>query len=92
MLSDLSFSKEYAIFEPGARHTFSQAVGRNIANPTAMLLCAANMLRHLNLSLHSQQIIDAVERVIKLGKVRTQDLGGYATTQDFTQAVISNLR
>lgn len=87
-----SFSKEYAIFEPGARHTFSQAVGRNIANPTAMLLCAANMLRHLNLSLHSQQIIDAVERVIKLGKVRTQDLGGYATTQDFTQAVISNLR
>ncbi|XP_071827086.1 isocitrate dehydrogenase [NAD] subunit beta, mitochondrial-like [Apostichopus japonicus] len=87
-----SFSKEYAIFEPGARHTFSQAIGRNIANPTAMLLCAANMLKHLNLTIHSQQVIDAVERVIKVGKVRTQDLGGYATTQDFTQAVIGSLR
>lgn len=31
----------------GARHPFAQAVGRNIANPTAMLLSAANMLRHL---------------------------------------------
>ncbi|XP_062903295.1 isocitrate dehydrogenase [NAD] subunit beta, mitochondrial isoform X8 [Mobula hypostoma] len=31
----------------GARHPFSQAMGRNIANPTAMLLSAANMLKHL---------------------------------------------
>lgn len=31
----------------GARHPFAQAVGRNIANPTAMLLSAANMLKHL---------------------------------------------
>jgi isocitrate dehydrogenase (NAD+) len=31
----------------GARHPFAQAVGRNIANPTAMLLSASNMLRHL---------------------------------------------
>lgn len=31
----------------GARHPFAQAVGRNIANPTAMLLSSANMLRHL---------------------------------------------
>lgn len=34
-------------FFQGARHPFAQAVGRNIANPTAMLLSAANMLRHL---------------------------------------------
>uniref|UniRef100_A0A8C6Q260 Isocitrate dehydrogenase [NAD] subunit, mitochondrial n=1 Tax=Nothobranchius furzeri TaxID=105023 RepID=A0A8C6Q260_NOTFU len=42
-----SYSAEYAVFETGARHPFAQAVGRNIANPTAMLLSAANMLRHL---------------------------------------------
>lgn len=34
-------------FPQGARHPFAQAVGRNIANPTAMLLSASNMLRHL---------------------------------------------
>ena len=31
----------------GARHSYAQAVGRNIANPTAMLLCASNMLHHM---------------------------------------------
>ncbi|XP_071481523.1 isocitrate dehydrogenase [NAD] subunit beta, mitochondrial-like [Diadema antillarum] len=87
-----NFSKDYAIFEPGARHTFSQAVGRNIANPTAMLLSAANMLKHLNLDVYAKSLVDAVERVIKAGKVRTRDLGGYATSQDFTAEVISNMR
>ncbi|XP_059506769.1 isocitrate dehydrogenase [NAD] subunit beta, mitochondrial isoform X3 [Stegostoma tigrinum] len=46
-----SFSAEYAVFETGARHPFSQAMGRNIANPTAMLLSSANMLRHLKFEL-----------------------------------------
>lgn len=40
------FSYHFFLFQ-GARHPFAQAVGRNIANPTAMLLSAANMLRHL---------------------------------------------
>ncbi|MGH0187740.1 UNVERIFIED_CONTAM: hypothetical protein FKN15_026272, partial [Acipenser sinensis] len=55
----------------GARHPFAQAVGRNIANPTAMLLSSANMLHHLNLEYHSNLISEAVKRVIKLGKVTT---------------------
>ncbi|XP_005808517.1 isocitrate dehydrogenase [NAD] subunit beta, mitochondrial isoform X1 [Xiphophorus maculatus] len=87
-----SYSAEYAVFETGARHPFAQAVGRNIANPTAMLLSAANMLRHLNLEYHSQMVSEAVKKVIKQGKVRTRDLGGYSTTGDFVQAVVENLR
>ncbi|CAB1315434.1 unnamed protein product [Coregonus sp. 'balchen'] len=87
-----SYSAEYAVFETGARHPFAQAVGRNIANPTAMLLSAANMLHHLNLEYHSNMVSDAVRRVIKQGKVRTRDLGGYSTTGDFVQAVVGNLR
>ncbi|XP_018605278.1 isocitrate dehydrogenase [NAD] subunit beta, mitochondrial-like isoform X2 [Scleropages formosus] len=87
-----SYSSEYAVFETGARHPFAQAVGRNIANPTAMLLSAANMLRHLSLEYHSQMVSEAVKRVIKQGKVRTRDLGGYSTTGDFVRAVVDNLR
>ncbi|KAG2466372.1 IDH3B dehydrogenase, partial [Polypterus senegalus] len=68
-----SYSAEYAVFETGARHPFAQAVGRNIANPTAMLLSSANMLRHLNLEYHSSLISEAVKRVIKTGK-REKDL------------------
>ncbi|NXT48879.1 IDH3B dehydrogenase, partial [Pluvianellus socialis] len=86
-----SYSAEYAVFEMGARHPFAQAVGRNIANPTAMLLSAANMLRHLNLEFHSNLIADAVKKVIKVGKVRTRDLGGYSTTSDFVKSVIDSL-
>ncbi|KFM13118.1 hypothetical protein AS27_14151, partial [Aptenodytes forsteri] len=86
-----SYSAEYAVFEMGARHPFAQAVGRNIANPTAMLLSATNMLRHLNLEFHSNLIADAVKKVIKVGKVRTRDLGGYSTTSDFVKSVIDSL-
>ncbi|XP_077157489.1 isocitrate dehydrogenase [NAD] subunit beta, mitochondrial isoform X2 [Paroedura picta] len=86
-----SYSAEYAVFEMGARHPFAQAVGRNIANPTAMLLSSANMLRHLNLEYHSALISEAVRKVIKVGKVRTPDMGGYATSHDFTRAVIAAL-
>ncbi|XP_073648898.1 isocitrate dehydrogenase [NAD] subunit beta, mitochondrial isoform X2 [Tursiops truncatus] len=75
----------------GARHPFAQAVGRNIANPTAMLLSASNMLRHLNLEHHSNTIADAVKKVIKVGKVRTRDMGGYSTTTDFIKSVIGHL-
>ncbi|KAF6284403.1 isocitrate dehydrogenase (NAD(+)) 3 non-catalytic subunit beta [Rhinolophus ferrumequinum] len=71
-----SYSAEYAVFEMGARHPFAQAVGRNIANPTAMLLSASNMLRHLNLEYHSNMIADAVKKVIKVGKVSLERLWG----------------
>uniref|UniRef100_A0A674EH97 Isocitrate dehydrogenase (NAD(+)) 3 non-catalytic subunit beta n=1 Tax=Salmo trutta TaxID=8032 RepID=A0A674EH97_SALTR len=87
-----NYSAEYAVFETGARHPFAQAVGRNIANPMAMLLSAANMLHHLNLEYHSNMVLDAVRRVIKQGKVQTRDLGGYSTTGDFVQAIVGNLR
>lgn len=76
----------------GARHTFSEAVGKNVANPTAMLLCAAKLLRHVNLHDYSDQIVNAVTAVLTQGKVRTKDLGGQSTTNEFTYAIIANLR
>lgn len=82
-----SYSAELAVFEPGARHTFDKAAGKNVANPTAALLAAAKMLQHVGFSEDSQRLTKAVERVLKAKKVRTRDLGGYATTRDFTAAV-----
>ena len=86
-----SYSTECVIYEPGARHTFGQAVGKNIANPTAMLLCSVKLLRHVNLHDYANLIQRSVEKVIKEGKVRTRDIGGYASTTDFTHAIISNM-
>lgn len=87
-----SYSQNVAIFEQGARHAFVEAVGKNIANPTATLLSACNMLQHIHLEYYSLLIRDAVHRVIKAGKVRTKDMGGHDTTHDFTLAIINNLR
>ncbi|KAI2802748.1 hypothetical protein RDWZM_001038 [Blomia tropicalis] len=86
-----SYSTDCVIYEPGARHTFGEAVGKNIANPTAMLLCSVKLLRHVNLHDYANLIQRALERVIEGGKVRTRDIGGYASTTDFTHAIIANL-
>ena len=50
------------------------------------------MLRHINLLHYSEQIYSAINNVLKAGKVRTKDLGGNATTNEFTRAVILNLK
>lgn len=86
-----SYSCNCVVFETGARHPFAQAVGRNIANPTAMLLSSANMLQHLHLTKESHLLSKAVTKVVNDGKTRTADLGGYATTTQFTHEVINEM-
>ncbi|CAH0721191.1 unnamed protein product, partial [Brenthis ino] len=88
VVAGASYSADCAVFEQGARHIFSGAVGKNIANPTAMLLCSANLLAHVNLHSYSKMVKNAINKVLSDGKVRTKDLGGQSTTKDFTNAVI----
>jgi len=61
--------------------------GQNLANPTALLLSALLMLRHLGESRLADLIMAALTRVLARGAVRTRDLGGSATTTEFTEAV-----
>ncbi|KAK1268627.1 hypothetical protein QJS04_geneDACA005000 [Acorus gramineus] len=65
--------------------------GKSLANPTALLLSAVTMLQHLNLTDKADRIHNAVLKTIAEGKHRTADLGGKATTTDFTNAVCDNL-
>ncbi|KAH8383799.1 hypothetical protein KR009_010589 [Drosophila setifemur] len=91
VVAGASYSSESVVFEPGARHTFAEAVGKNLANPTAMLLCGVKLLRHINLPTYGEVIQNAINKVLLDGKVRTKDLGGQSTTNDFTRAVILNM-
>ena len=50
------------------------------------------MLKSMNLRRHARIVGDAVDKTLKAGKVRTKDLGGHATTGQFVQAIISNIR
>ncbi|MQL90439.1 hypothetical protein Taro_023023 [Colocasia esculenta] len=61
--------------------------GKNLANPTALLLSSVMMLRHLNLNDKADRIHNAILNTIAEGKYRTVDLGGSASTTDFTKAV-----
>jgi isocitrate dehydrogenase (NAD+) len=91
LCSGASYSSNVAIFEPGARHTFDAAVGKGVANPTAMLLSSSGMLDHLGLHSEATLVRNATNRVLAEGKVRTRDIGGFASTTQFTQAVIRNI-
>ncbi len=87
-----SYSADVVSFEPACKHMFSAGAGRNCANPTAMLYAASDLLAHLGHAHHSRQLREAVERVVRSGKVKTKDLGGHGTTKQFVNAVIQNLR
>jgi isocitrate dehydrogenase (NAD+) len=60
---------------------------KNLANPTALLLSGLMMLDHLGEQSKSAHIRGALGRVLSAGKVRTRDLGGQASTTEFTEAI-----
>jgi isocitrate dehydrogenase (NAD+) len=85
-----NIGEEIAVFE--AVHGAAPSIaGRGIANPTAVLLSAVLMLKHLNERERAIRIQTALEKVLAEGKVLTLDVGGQATTLDFTEALIHAL-
>ncbi|KZO94799.1 hypothetical protein CALVIDRAFT_565209 [Calocera viscosa TUFC12733] len=83
--------REYALFEPGCRHVAKDLMGTNRANPAAMILSGTMLLRHLGLDSMANTIANSTFNVLQSGVAKTSDMGGSATTSDFTNAVIKNL-
>ncbi|KAJ3260480.1 NAD-dependent isocitrate dehydrogenase [Boothiomyces macroporosus] len=79
-----------SIFE-SVHGTAPDIAGKDLANPTALLLSSVMMLRHMKLNKHADEIEKAVLKTIADGHARTGDLGGKATNTQFTDAVIANL-
>ena len=79
-----------AIFE-AVHGTAPDLVGKNAANPGALLLAACMLLDHLGDHDRAQRIRRALETTIKAGTTVTRDLGGTATTTEFTDAIITQL-
>ena len=78
------------LFEP-VHGSAPDIAGQGIANPLAMFLSAAMMLRHgLGLESEAAAVESAVERALAAG-LRTPDLGGEADTAQATRAVLENL-
>ena len=75
-----------AVFE-AVHGSAPDIANKNLANPTALLLSAVMMLRHIGDGDRAERIAGALGRVLSTGAVRTRDLGGTATTTEFTEAV-----
>ncbi|CAM6082625.1 unnamed protein product [Calypogeia fissa] len=71
--------------------TAPDIAGRNIANPTALLLSSVMMLQHLGMNDKAEMIHSSILKTIEQGKYLTGDLGGKSGTSDYTKAVIENL-
>jgi isocitrate dehydrogenase (NAD+) len=79
-----------AVFEP-VHGSAPKYAGQNKANPTALILSAALMLRHLGELAAADAVETAVRDVIAEGTTVTYDLGGTAGTREFAEAVAARL-
>lgn len=79
-----------AVFE-AVHGSWPEAAGKGIANPTALILTAAMMLRHLGEEATAQDIEQAVRDTLSEGAHLTQDLGGSSSTSEFARDVIAHL-
>jgi len=81
---------ECAVFE-AVHGTAPDIAGRNAANPTALLLSAILMLRHLDLLEIADRVEAALLATLAAG-IRTTDIGGTAGTREFAHAVADRAR
>ncbi len=79
-----------AIFE-AVHGTAPDIAGKGIANPTAVMLAAVQMLEHLGQGERAGRVQGAIERVLREKRTVTGDVGGTATTEQYTDAVIAAL-
>jgi isocitrate dehydrogenase (NAD+) len=86
-----NIGEQTAVFE-AVHGSAPDIAGKNIANPTALLLSSLLMLQHLGEIQIADKIFKALTTVLMKKETRTPDLGGTATTQGFAQAIIDELR
>jgi isocitrate dehydrogenase (NAD+) len=81
---------EYAVFEP-VHGSAPDIAGRGVANPIAMILSGAMLLRHVGEGDRASAIESAVDTVLERGEIRTPDLGGRSATREVAEAIAAEV-
>lgn len=81
-----NIGEDAAVFE-AVHGTAPDIAGQQLANPTALLISAVLMLRHLGENETADRVIGALYEVLEEGRIRTRDIGGTATTAAFAEAI-----
>ncbi|MGN0483923.1 MAG: isocitrate/isopropylmalate dehydrogenase family protein [Lachnospiraceae bacterium] len=79
-----------AVFE-ACHGSAPDIAGKNIANPTSLILSAVMMLRHIGMPQWADIVENSVREVLIEGKHITRDIGGSASTAEYTDAVIEKI-
>lgn len=87
-----SFGPKFSMFGPGIRKSGVHIAGKNLANPTGIMLATNNLLKNCGLRRFGNLIRDSVLNVYEEGKYLTPDVGGKSTTQDFTARVCEEIK
>uniref|UniRef100_A0A8C6S8B9 Isocitrate dehydrogenase [NAD] subunit, mitochondrial n=1 Tax=Neogobius melanostomus TaxID=47308 RepID=A0A8C6S8B9_9GOBI len=88
-----NYGRDYAVFETATRNTGKSIAGRNIANPTAMLLASCMMLDHLKLNDYASLIRNGVLTTMNETRVVAHSrYWGLGTTSDVVQSVMKNIQ
>ncbi|WP_199609320.1 isocitrate dehydrogenase [Flocculibacter collagenilyticus] len=90
MAPGANIGKDCAIFE-AVHGSAPDIAGKNLANPTSVILASIQMLEYLDMSDKAARIRAAIKDVIETGDRTTRDLGGTHGTTDFTDAVLERL-
>ena len=86
-----NFGENCAVFE-AVHGSAPDIAGKGLANPTALLLSAILMLRHLGKNDVADRVQQAISHVYDEGRHLTRDVGGGVTTEEFTSDVIDTLK
>ena len=85
-----NFGEAAAVFE-AVHGSAPDIADKNLANPTALLLSGLMLLEHIGERERADRIRAALDRVLGAGVIRTRDLGGTASTTEFTDAVCKEI-
>jgi isocitrate dehydrogenase (NAD+) len=86
-----NMGETHAVFE-AVHGSAPDIAGQGKANPTALMLSATMLLVHLGEKAAAQKLQTAVEAVYRAGKFLTGDVGGTASTEEFTDAVVKTIK
>ena len=90
MAPGANIGTDAAIFE-AVHGSAPDIAGKGVANPTALLLAAAMLLDHVRLIDPAKRLREALAAALNIDKVRTGDLGGTASSAEFTRALVSRI-
>uniref|UniRef100_A0A7E4VVL1 Isocitrate dehydrogenase [NAD] subunit, mitochondrial n=1 Tax=Panagrellus redivivus TaxID=6233 RepID=A0A7E4VVL1_PANRE len=91
LVSGMNIGKHYAVFETATRNTGTSLAGQDVANPTAFIRAACDMLCYLGYYNDANLISDCLFRTLTVQRVHTADIGGKATASELVTSVLENI-